>query len=203
MAQVSQVPVLHTDWRNQMKKGESSMLKRIILVAALSFALLPLAASAQYVFQSDGGFFDLQVDKNGKIKKQRILWVWAPHYQAGTVTYEVFAFCSREGADGNRVGTNKVTFQGIKFLGGGVELSIPKLAGKLKSGAHPNFLNREVSQLGILAAGSTVIGEATAVVKGKLNAGDRMFCQIDVTESPAQAALGVNGLPRRTPPSHR
>ncbi len=161
------------------------MVRRFALMTILASLLLLPAAEAQYVYQSDGGFFDLQVDKKGKLKKQKILWVWVPHYAPGSVRYEIFAFCFRQDVDGQGVGNNKVTFQGISFLGGGAQLFVPKLTGKMKNGAHETFLSREVANLGTVAAvTAVVIGEATVAVKGKLKEGDRMYCQIDVTESP-------------------
>lgn len=155
-------------------------------IAALVCLLLPVAAHAQYQYQSDGGYFDLRVDSGGKVKKQKIFWVWAPHYDPGSATYELFAWCTREDQDGNFVGKNKIIFQRPKLVGDGVSVQTPNLVKKLKNGVHAEFISREVSSLGLIAASSaTVIGEVTVVIKGKVSAGDRLFCHIDVTETPS------------------
>ncbi len=169
----------------KLQSGAARKAAMIVVWALALVVVLATGAEAQFLYQSDGGFFDLEVTKAGKLKKQKIFWIWIPHYRPGSVTYEIFAECDRRDADGNFVGNNKVTFSNIKFLGGGgTQLNVPKLGGKLKNGIQAKLLNREVSPLGILAGtGSAIIGEATVLVKGKLAAGDRIVCKIDVTES--------------------
>jgi len=121
------------------------------------------------------------------VKAQTVFWVWNPHYPAGSANYEVFARCERFDADGNFVGKNKVIVKGLRFVAGGLQLSIPNLSGKIKNG-ETGFLTREVSSLGTLAGSPPVIGEASILAKGKFKAGDTLRCFIDVTESPSAGA---------------
>lgn len=164
----------------------TSRIAKLLVVALLVLAL-PAVAQAQFSYFSDGGYLEFQVDKNGKVKKQKIFWVWTPQYDpSGSVTYEIFAWCTRQDAEGNYVGKNKAIFSKISLVGDGVQLSVGgKLAKKMKSGVT-GLVSKAVSSAGIIAGStSAVVGEATVQLKGKLVAGDIVFCAIDVTESPS------------------
>lgn len=161
------------------------MIRRILVLLSLVF-LLPLAAQAQYFYQSDGGYLELQAATKKKLKKQKIFFVWIPHYPANTVTYQVFARCSRISSDNEGVGKNKVIFQNIVFSDGISQVNVKKLSGKMKDG-DTGFMSREVPELAVLvASGEAVVAEVTVLVKKLVNAFDIVTCQADATETPAE-----------------
>ncbi len=150
-----------------------------ILLACAAVWLAPSPAVAGY--KAGGGFFEVKVDGARKIAPIRVVWVWEPYFD-DPVFLDVFASCVRKDDVGNETGKNKITFKNltISSLETTKRAIFDTMRAKMRDGAAASSWGAAFMKP--LHADGPALASIEVHFKGKLAAGDRFRCEIDVNE---------------------
>lgn len=155
-------------------------------VAALLLVLLVLPTALTAGVEGKGGFFDVSVDRASGIGTRFVQWLWWPYYDVGSVPYVVYAFCERYDENGRPVGKNKITFNNLVLRGvdTDTEVTLRKRSTRLRDGLQPKIITWDAGELRTIAGETAVIGSGDVRIKGRIDAGDLLHCEIGTGELP-------------------